>query len=92
MSEADIRAERVKKIDILTKTILPAGSPDCAILFIQNLIHPESIASRLVDGRADFLSERIVSGPYPAIEGLTYEQRNGKFVITYARTRRSPAR
>ena len=78
----DSLATVLKKIDILTKTVLPAGSTDCAILFIQNLIHPESIASRLVDGRADFLSERIVSGPYPAIEGLTYELRNGKFVIT----------
>jgi len=78
----DSLATVLKKIDILTKTILPAGSSDCAILFIQNLIHPESIASRLVDGRADFLSERIISGPYPAIEGLTYEQRGGKFVIT----------
>ena len=78
----DSLATVLKKIDILTKTILPAGSSDCAILFIQNLIHPESIASRLVDGRADFLSERIISGPYPAIEGLAYEQRGGKFVIT----------
>src|SRR5258707_2734255 len=71
-----------KKIDVITKTILPAGSTDCAVLFIQNLIHPESIASRLANGRADFLSDRIISGPHPAVEDLTYEQRNGRFVIT----------
>lgn len=72
-----------KKIQTITKSILPSGSNgDCAILFIQNLIHPESIASQLVDGRADFIADRTVSGPHPAIIGLTYEQRAGKFVIT----------
>lgn len=71
-----------KKIDTLTTSILPAGSNDCAVLFIQNLIHPQSIASQLADGRADFLADRILSGPFPAVEGLTYEQRDGKFVIT----------
>lgn len=72
----------LKKIGIITKSILPAGSNDCAVLFIQNLIHPESIASRLSDGRADFMIDRIVSGPFPAVENLTYEQRDGRFVIT----------
>jgi len=72
----------LKKINIITKSILPAGSNDCAILVIQNLIHPESIASRLADGRADFLIDRVVSGPFPAIENLTYEQIDGRFVIT----------
>lgn len=71
-----------KKVEIITKSILPAGSVDCAVLFIQNLIHPESIASKLADGRADFLLDRLVSGPHPAIDGLTYEQREGKFFIT----------
>jgi hypothetical protein len=28
------------------------------------------VFSRLADGRADFLAERIVSGPYPAVRGL----------------------
>lgn len=71
-----------KKIDSLTKTLLPAGSNDCAILFIQNLITPDSIASRLLDGRADFITDKIISGPYPAIENMEYEQRDGKFIIT----------
>lgn len=70
-----------KKMDTLAKSILPAGSIDCAVIFIQNLIHVDSIASRLVDGRADFLMDRIVSGPYPAVQNLVCEQRDGKFVI-----------
>ena len=65
-----------KKIETITTSLLPAGSNDCAVLFIQNVIHPDSIAARLVDGRADFLADRQVSGPYPAVVGLTYELRH----------------
>lgn len=65
----------LKKEKTITDAILPSGSSDCAVLFIQNLIHPDSIASRLLDGRADFLKNRILSGPFPAIDELTYESR-----------------
>jgi cob(I)alamin adenosyltransferase len=69
-----------KKIETITTSVLPAGSRDCAILFVQNIIHPNSIAARLAnlakfeDGQ-EFLIDREISGPYPAIEGLTYELR-----------------
>ncbi len=78
----DSFATTQKKIKTLTQTILPAGSADCAVLFIQNIIHPDSIAARLVDGRADFLMDRIISGPYPAIDNMEYEQVEGKYIIT----------
>ena len=72
-----------KKIEIITTSLLPAGSADAAVLCIQNLIIPNGVFSQLVDGRADFLHNRIVSGPHPAVDGLTYEQRpEGGFVIT----------
>jgi hypothetical protein len=71
----DTFASTSKKMKILANSILPAGSADCAVLFIQNLITADSIASRLMDGRADFLSDRITSGPYPAIENMEYEAR-----------------
>jgi len=61
-----------KKIRTITQTIIPAGSGDTAILFVQNLVHPDSIASQLVDGRADFMAGRLVSGPHKAVEGLEY--------------------
>jgi len=64
-----------KKIDTLTTSILPAGSADVAIIGIQNLMHSRSIFNKIVDGSADFLYDRKISGPYPAIEGLEYEQR-----------------
>jgi hypothetical protein len=62
-----------KKIGIITKSILPAGSNNVAVLFIQNLIIRDGVASQLVDGRADFLATRKVSGPFPAVQGLEYE-------------------
>ncbi len=71
-----------KKIATLTNTILPSGSTDCATLFVQNLIHKNSIASRLVDGRADFLLDRSVSGPYPALKRFEYEAIEGIIKIT----------
>lgn len=64
-----------RKVAALTRKLLPAGSGDVAVLAVQNLVHPDSIFSQLADGRADFLSERIVSGPFPAVEGLEVEQR-----------------
>lgn len=72
-----------KKIDIITTSVLPSGSNDMAVLCVQNLITPDSIFSQLADGRAEFLFDRIVSGPYPAVEGLAYEQKpEGGYRIT----------
>lgn len=59
-----------RKIDALTKKLLPAGSPDLVVLAIQNLVHRDGIFARLADGRAKFLQRRIVSGPVPAVRGL----------------------
>jgi hypothetical protein len=69
----DSPAATAKKIGIITKSILPAGSNNVAVLFIQNLIIGHGVATQLVDGRADFLAKRKVSGPFPAVEGLEYE-------------------
>ncbi len=82
----DSFATTTKKVETITKSVLPAGANgNCAVLFIQNLIHPDSIASQIADGRADYLTKRITSGPFPAVEGLTYEQREGRFFITGGR-------
>ena len=56
-----------KKIETITNTLLPAGANDCAVLFVQNLVHKDSVAARLLDGRADFLADRIISGAHPAL-------------------------
>lgn len=81
-SELDGPAIVERKLTTLTRALLPAGAADLAIVGVQNLIHPDSVFARLVDGRAEFLADRILSGPHPALEGLAYEQREGRFVIT----------
>ncbi len=63
-----------KKIETLTESVLPTGSADCAVLFVQNKIHKDSIAARLADGRADFLLDREKVVEEPAIVGLEYER------------------
>lgn len=66
-----------KKIEQLTKSIIPAGSADLAVLGVQNLVHESSIFSQLVDGRADFLAKKHISGPYPALQDLRFEKQPG---------------
>jgi len=61
-----------KKIEAITETIIPTGSTDCAVLFVQNRIHSDSIMSMLLDGTADFLLRREVFEE-PAVIGLEYE-------------------
>ncbi len=59
-----------KKIETLTQTILPMGAHNLAVLAMQNLIIPTGIFAQLADDRADFLADRVVSGPVPAVHGL----------------------
>ena len=78
----DTAATTDKKLATLTHTLLPAASDAPAVLAIQNLVIPDGIFARLADGRADFLADRIVSGPHPAIRNLTTEQVDGRTIIT----------
>lgn len=74
----DTEAATAKKQDTITTSILPAGADNVAVLFAQNIIHADSIAHRLSkrpgeSGAADYLANRIISGPHQAVEGLAYE-------------------
>lgn len=71
-----------KKTETLTNTILPAGSADCAVLAVQNLVHRGSIFSKLAEAQPEFLSDRILSGPHPALRDFEFEYREGQPVIT----------
>lgn len=77
--ELDTPGVTKRKLDTLTRKLLPAGTHDLAVVAIQNMVHPDSIFARLVDGRADFLADRKVSGPIPAIEDPVFEQQDGKW-------------
>jgi phage terminase large subunit-like protein len=60
----------LRKENTIKSAIIPTGSFDCAYLFLQNLIHEDSIVSKLVDGRADFLHNREVPTVEPAVIDL----------------------
>lgn len=62
-----------KKIKVITQSILPAGSTDCAVSFFQNAIHRESIMMQMIDGRADFLRDRNPVVAIPAVRNLVYD-------------------
>jgi hypothetical protein len=73
-----------KKTETLTTSIFPSGSPDVAVLAIQNLMISHGIFAMLAgkaEEKADFLINRIISGPFPAVEGLDVEQINGRYTI-----------
>jgi hypothetical protein len=74
----DTEAAVKKKVETITTSILPAAAPHAAIMFLQNLIHRQSIATSLAkqpneEGSAQFLTDRIINGPHKAVEGLVYE-------------------
>lgn len=69
----DSPATIAKKISVLTSSILPAGSENVMVIAVQNLITKNGVFSRIVDGRADFLRTRIMSGPHPAVRDAKYE-------------------
>jgi hypothetical protein len=59
-----------KKIDIITSSLLPSGISSTAVMGIQNLITSHGIFAKMAFNKADFLSDRITSGPIPAVVGL----------------------
>lgn len=69
----DTERATAKKLRTITHSVLPAGTAATAVLVAQNLIIPNGIVSRLVDGRADFLARRRVSGPVPALLDMEVE-------------------
>ena len=63
-----------KKERSIKTSVIPAGSTDCAVLFIQNMIMEDGIVAKLYDGRADFLLKRDVPPFEPAAVGLEIER------------------
>lgn len=72
-SHEDSPAAVEKKLDLISRSILPAGTSDTLVLFPQNLIHENSVLNQILTRRSDILSERKVSGPVKAFEELELE-------------------
>jgi hypothetical protein len=62
-----------KKLAAITRSIIPAGGRGTVILGAQNLIHRNSVFNQIVSRKSSALNRRIVSGPFPAFEGLEIE-------------------
>lgn len=62
-----------KKIATITTSLLPAMAANGGVLPIQNLIIPHGFFARMVNGKADYLLKRHVSGPHPAVAGMEVE-------------------
>lgn len=80
----DTPAAVAKKVEVLTKSVLPLGTSTTAVIAIQNLIHDQSVFAQLAGvatTKADFLADRIVSGPVPAVESLEWVDRDGHYRI-----------
>lgn len=73
-SELDTSETVQKNIRVLTTAILPAGSGDAITIGVQNLIHRGGLFAKLSSGEADFLANRIVSGPHPALDRFSAER------------------
>lgn len=72
----DTLATTKRKEETITHSILPAmDTTSGTVLGIQNLIIPNGLFTQLADGRAEFLSDRHISGPFVAVAGLQWEWR-----------------
>lgn len=68
----DSKAMTDKKQATITDTVLPTGTGNLAVLAAQNLVHQDSIFDRLRRAIPPLLVDRIVSGPFAALEGFEY--------------------
>lgn len=72
----DTPAQAQRKLDILTRSIIPTAAANKAIIICaQNLIHEFGVINQIITGRVTALSSRKVSGPYPAIRNLETESK-----------------
>jgi hypothetical protein len=65
---------RAKILELLKSDIIAAGTDNTVIVVAQNLIHRDSICAQILDHRADILSDRIFSGPFPLLKWYDAEK------------------
>jgi hypothetical protein len=71
-SEDDSLDAVIKKFRGLRTAVLPTGSPDCAVVYVQNMVQSNGVMAQLVDLRADFLLDRDIPTIEPAVYNLKY--------------------
>lgn len=74
-SQDDSKDVVLKKLDTLTQAVIPAGADDMALVFVQNMVHENSVLRRVVEPlefpeEERWLYDRVLVGPVPAVRGL----------------------
>lgn len=85
--EHDGPAAVAKKEKTITRKLLPAGAQHAVVMAVQNLLHADSLFAKLArpvgtTDAADWLADRVVVGPVPAMRNLQYEFVDGRATIT----------
>jgi hypothetical protein len=71
-----------KKVDTITTSLLPAGSVDASVMFVQNMIIDTGVFAQLAQTTPPFLKNRTLSGPFPALKNFQWKVDNaGKISI-----------
>lgn len=65
---------RAKNLELLKSDVIAAGTDTTLFIVAQNLIHRDSICAQILDHRADILSNRIFSGPFPLLRHYDAEK------------------
>jgi hypothetical protein len=83
-NKRDNEPKVLRKIEVLSSSLIGAGAPDVAVLGIQNLVHGNSVFARLAAKTAGFLNTAKIIGPIPAVKGLEYAgpDEEGTYEIT----------
>ena len=71
-AKGDSTAITRKKIDTITASLLPAGSVDAAVMFVQNMIIDTGVFAQLSQEQPPFMRNRILSGPFPALTDFSW--------------------
>jgi len=63
-----------RKLRRITRAVLPAGAQgNTAVIAIQNLLIRGGVFDQIAGGARGVLSRRVLSGPIPAVRGLTWD-------------------
>lgn len=77
-TESDTLATADRHMRSIARKLIPAGSTDVGVVAVQNLVIPHGVFSRLANHagapKSEILSNRIISGPIPAVVDLEYEE------------------
>lgn len=77
----DTPAITLNKLQKLTLSVIPTQGKQTIFISAQNLIHRHGIINQIYENKVSALSNRYISGPHKAIEGLVTERQGIRDII-----------